>query len=54
MGKVPRIWGVQLLEPGVKRGLDFNKLGPIPVEVAILKSEPEFPYLWNRGRKCPQ
>lgn len=39
------MWGVQLLGPGVKRGLDFNKFGPIPVEAAILKCEPEFPYL---------
>lgn len=47
MGKEPRMQGVQLLEPGVKRGLDFNKLGPIPVEAAtIFKSEPEFPYVF--------
>lgn len=45
MGKVSHMQGVQVLEPGVKRGLDFNKHGPIPVKAAIFKSEPKFPYL---------
>lgn len=39
------MWSVRLLEPGVKRDLDFDKLGPIPVEAAIFKSEPKVPYL---------